>query len=174
MYYKEGIYVGYRYFNTFDVTPSYPFGYGLSYTDFAFRDLTLSAKDFQETMDVSVMVTNTGKVAGKTVVQLYLSAPAVRVDKPSEELKAFAKTKTLAPDESQTLTFTLKAADLASFVPEQSAWVAEKGDYAIKMGTSSADTRLTGSFTLTEDIITETVHPDFQLDVKMDDVLSNH
>src|SRR6185503_19809052 len=90
--YDEGIYVGYRYYNTFNVKPAYEFGYGLSYTDFKYSNLALSAKAFDKKITASVTITNTEKVAGKEVVQLYISAPTGKLDKPSEELKGFAKT----------------------------------------------------------------------------------
>lgn len=86
-YYNEGVYVGYRYYTTYDVPVSYPFGYGLSYTRFEYSDLTLSSDSFPGRIDVSVKISNTGKVAGKEVVQLYLTAPAVLQDKPERELK---------------------------------------------------------------------------------------
>ncbi len=174
VFYKEGIYVGYRYFNTFNVTPSYEFGYGHSYTTFEYADLKLSSTDFKDKIEVSVKVTNTGKVAGKEVVQLYISAPAKLVDKPSEELKAFAKTKELAPGKSQTLNFTIIASDLASFIDEQSAWIAEKGNYTVKIGASSLDIKLKKEFSLTSNITTEKVHNTFDLDVPMNDVLENN
>ena len=115
--YKEGIYVGYRYFNTAGVKPSYPFGYGLSYTDFEYSDAKLSSNTFNDMMTISVTVKNTGNTAGKDVVELYLGAPNKMIDKPKEELKAFAKTKELQPGESQTLTLMLHPKDLASFIP---------------------------------------------------------
>ncbi len=174
VFYEEGIYVGYRYFNTFDVKPSYEFGFGSSYTTFDFADLKLSSTEFNDNVEVSVKVTNTGKVAGKQVAQLYLSAPAKLVDKPTEELKAFAKTIELASGKSQILKFTLKASDLASFVDDKSAWVAEKGTYTVKIGASCLDIKLTKDFTLAKDITTEKVHNTFDLDVNMDNVLTNN
>ncbi|MFV0592000.1 MAG: beta-glucosidase [Draconibacterium sp.] len=173
VFYKEGIYVGYRYFNTFGVKPSYEFGYGKSYTTFEYSDLKLSTTDFTDKMDVSVTVKNTGKVEGKEVVQVYVSAPANLVDKPSEELKAFGKTKALAPGEWQTLKFELNASDFASFVEAQSAWVAEKGTYIVKIGASSLDIKLNDNFNLDKDITTEEVQKTFALDVAMD-VLQNN
>ncbi len=173
VFYKEGIYVGYRYFNTFGVQPSYEFGYGSSYTTFSYSDLQLSTTNFDGELTVTVKVTNTGDVAGKEVVQLYVTAPAQKVDKPAEELRAFGKTQALAPGASETLSFTLKASDLASFVDEESAWVAEKGNYSVKIGASSLDIKLTKDFSVAKDITTEKVHNTFDLDVTMDDVLKN-
>ncbi len=174
VFYKEGIYVGYRYFNTFGVEPSYEFGYGHSYTTFEYADLKLSSTNFKDEIEVLVTVTNTGKVAGKEVVQLYVSAPAKLADKPSEELKAFAKTKELAPGKSQTLKFKLKASDLASFIDDQSAWIAEKGTYTVKIGASCLDIKMKKDFSLANNITTEKVHNAFDLDVNMEDVLKNN
>jgi len=150
--YEEGIYVGYRYFNTFNVKPAYAFGYGLSYTDYKYGDLRLSSADFSGRLRATVTVTNTGRVAGKEVVQLYLSAPHHSMDKPAEELKAFGKTRLLQPGESQTLEFTLLPRDLASFSTGQSAWIAEAGEYTVKIGASSEDIRLSKTFRLAESV----------------------
>jgi len=157
-FYKEGIYVGYRYYNTFDVPTAYEFGYGLSYTSFEYSDIQLSSTEFSSKMSVTITVKNTGKVAGKESVQLYLKAPITEIEKPEEELKGFAKTKLLEPDESQQLTFELNARSLASFWSGISAWVADKGDYEIRIGASSKDIRLKASFKLKENIIVEKVN----------------
>ncbi len=156
--YEEGIYVGYRFFNSFGVKPAYPFGFGLSYTQFAYSNLKLSSTTFNNKLTAKVTITNTGKVAGKEVVQLYVSAPKSKLDKPSEELKGFAKTALLKPGASQTITFTLTAKDLASFNTNQSAWIADAGNYTIKAGASSEDIKLTKPFTLSKDIVAEKVN----------------
>jgi beta-glucosidase len=168
--YEEGIYVGYRYFNTFVVTPSYEFGYGNSYTSFKYSDLELHKASFDKEMKVKVKVTNTGKVGGKEVVQLYVSAPANLVDKPEAELRAFAKTKELKPGESEELSFNLEAKDLASFVDGKSAWIAEKGTYIVKIGASSENITLEKSFTIDTDITAEVVQDSFDLDVEMENL----
>lgn len=155
--YEEGIYVGYRYFNSFGVKPSYPFGYGLSYTQFAYGNLKLSSATFNNKITVTVTITNTGKVAGKEIVQLYLNAPTSKLDKPSEELKGFGKTALLKPGASQAITFTLTAEDLASFTTSQSSWIADAGNYVVKIGASSEEIRLTKTFTLAKDIQVEKV-----------------
>lgn len=153
--YEEGIYVGYRYFNTFNVKPAYPFGFGLSYTSFAYTNLRLSSKQLNGKITASITIQDTGKTAGKEVVQLYITAPGKTIDKPAIELKAFAKTKLLAPGEKQVLTFTLTAADLASFDRIRSAWVAEPGEYQVKVGSSSLTILQTGTFALAKEVITE-------------------
>ncbi len=157
--YSEGIYVGYRYYNTFKKQPAYEFGYGLSYSTFGYGPLKLSAASFSGPLTASLAVTNTGKVAGKEVVQLYLSAPAGQLDKPASELKAFAKTKLLAPGESQTLTFTLKPADLASFNTASSSWVADAGTYTVQAGASSLNIKQRATFQLPAALVVEKSRP---------------
>ena len=153
--YEEGIYVGYRYYNTFKVKTAYEFGYGLSYTNFSYSNLTLSATKFNGSITAKLTITNTGKVAGKEVVQLYISAPAVKLAKPAEELKAFAKTELLQPGKSQVIEFVITAADLASFDTNATSWIAEAGKYTIKAAASSEDIKQTASFDLPKDIVTE-------------------
>ena len=136
---EEDIYVGYRYFDTFNRTVAYPFGYGLSYTTFEYGQPTVRMKGKE--IDVTVKITNTGKVAGKEVVQVYVSAPKGRMEKPSKELKAFGKTRELKPGESQTLKMTLQHRDLASFDESQSAWVVDPGTYLFKVGANVSDIR---------------------------------
>ena len=147
--YGDDIWVGYRHFATKGGTPAYPFGFGLSYSAFAYSGLKLSAPVFDKEMTATVTVTNTGKVAGREVVQMYLSAPGQSMPKPALELKGFAKTRLLAPGESQLLTFTLSPRDLASFDAGSSSWDVEAGTYMVKMGASSADIRRTATFTKT-------------------------
>jgi beta-glucosidase len=151
--YEDGIYVGYRYYDSFGVKPAYEFGYGLSYTTFEYGAPKLSSPRFDGKMTLSVDVKNTGALAGKEVVQLYLTAPAKTLDKPAQELKAFAKTKLLGPGESQTLTFVLDARSLASFDPALSAWVADAGEYQLRLGASSRDIRQTAVFALGKDTV---------------------
>lgn len=153
--YNDDIFVGYRYHNTKNVEPAYPFGYGLSYTTFSISGMKLNAKTFNNKLTATVIVKNTGKVAGKEVVQLYLSAPVASQEKPSEELKGFVKTKLLKPGEKQVITFTLSADDLASYYPDQSSWIADKGTYTVKVGNSSRNFQQEASFTLENDVVTE-------------------
>lgn len=155
--YEEGIYVGYRYYSTFGVQTAYPFGYGLSYTDFKFSDLNLSSPEMGTSVTVKITITNTGSVPGKEVAELYISAPARKLDKPYSELKGFAKTKLLIPGESQTLTFTITAADLASFDARSSSWIAESGNYSIKFG-DAQNTLVSANLKLPKEILVEKVN----------------
>jgi len=157
-FFKEGIYVGYRYYDSFNVPTAYEFGYGMSYTTFEYSDLKLSSDVFPSELQVNVTVKNTGKVAGKEIVQLYLSAPTTEIEKPVQELKGFAKTKLLQPGDSQQLTFVLDEQSLASFWSGISAWVADKGKYEVRIGASSSDIRLKAPFNLLKDIVVEQVH----------------
>ena len=140
--YEEDIYVGYRYFDSFDVPVSYPFGFGLSYTTFEYSDAKCSVDG--DIFAVTVTVKNTGSYEGKEVVELYISAPDNKAaNKPTKELKAFAKTKLLKPGENETLTLTVKAADLASFDEAASAWVVAEGEYQFLVSASSQDIKAT-------------------------------
>lgn len=144
--YDEDIYVGYRYYDTFKKNVSYPFGFGLSYTTFDYKNV--KATDNGNKVTVSVTVTNTGKTAGKEVAEVYVTAPKGKVEKPAQELKAFAKTKTLQPGESETLTMDIDKSELASFVTSQSSWVADAGTYTFKVGASSRDIKGTATLNL--------------------------
>ena len=137
--YAEGIWVGYRYFQTNDVEVSYPFGYGLSYTTFAYSKPSVKAD--KDGFTASVTVKNTGKVAGREVVELYVAAPNGGLEKPTRELKAFAKTKLLAPGESESLTMKVSAYELASFNEEHSTWETAAGTYQVLFGASVTDIR---------------------------------
>ena len=140
--YEEDVYVGYRYFDSFDVPVSYPFGFGLSYTTFEYSDAKITEKG--DAFEVSVTVKNTGKLEGKEVVELYISAPDNKAaNKPAKELKAFAKTRQLAAGESETVVMTVKAADLASFDEAASAWVVAEGEYQFLVAASAQDVKST-------------------------------
>ncbi|MDE3213312.1 MAG: glycoside hydrolase family 3 C-terminal domain-containing protein, partial [Bacteroidota bacterium] len=130
--YAEGIYVGYRYYDTYHVTPAYEFGYGLSYTHFTYSDLKVSSHEFNKSISVTFTVKNSGKVAGKEVAELYLSAPKGSIDKPAEELKGFAKTILLQPGHSQKIRMELRPMALASFNTDASSWIADPGTYTVK------------------------------------------
>ena len=144
--YAEGIYVGYRYFQTADVPVSYPFGYGKSYTTFEYSKPVVKAT--ADGFTATITVKNTGSVAGKEAVQLYVTAPAGGLEKPAFELKGFAKTKTLAPGEAQTLTINVDKYTLASFNEATSAWETAAGTYKVMFGANAADIRGTGEYKL--------------------------
>lgn len=144
--YEEGIWVGYRYFQTKGKEVSYPFGYGLSYTQFEYSNPTV--KRTGDGFVASVTVTNTGKCAGKEVVELYVSAPKTSLAKPESELKSFAKTRELQPGESQVLTFKVDNYYLASFQEAASAWQADKGTYTLRFAASVNDVRCTAPYQL--------------------------
>ncbi len=144
--YEEGIYVGYRYFNTAKVDVSYPFGFGLSYTSFAYSKPVVKAT--AGGFEASITVTNTGKVAGKEVVELYVTAPEAGLAKPARELKAFAKTRELKPGESQTLKMVVDNYGIASFNDANSAWEAPAGTYKVCFGASVEDIRATADYKL--------------------------
>lgn len=142
--YDEGIYVGYRYYNTNGVKVSYPFGYGLSYTSFEYSKP--SVKTVKDGFVAEITVTNTGAVAGKESVQLYVSAPAGGLDKPACELKSFAKTKELRPGESQTLSFKVDQYSLASFNAAASSWETAAGEYIVKFASNIDDVRCKSTY----------------------------
>lgn len=146
---EEDIYVGYRYFDTFGKQVAYPFGYGLSYTTFAFSGAKVSCD--QKKVTISVTVKNTGNVSGKQVAQAYIAAPKGKLEKPAKELKAFAKTRELKPGESQTLTMTIDVRDLASFDEAQSQWLADKGTYRVLIGDNIDNILAQASFNLKAD-----------------------
>lgn len=155
-YYTEGIYVGYRYFDTFDVEPLYPFGYGRSYTDFEFTPDTVKVEKDQ--VKVSVTVKNTGTVySGKEVIQVYYSAPAGKLPKPYQELAGYAKTGLLAPNESETVEITFAVKDMSSYCEECAAWTLEAGDYIIRVGNSSRNTKIAAVLTLDKTVKTTIV-----------------
>jgi len=156
-FYEDGIYIGYRYYDSFNVKPSYEFGYGMSYTSFDYSPVQI-LKNENGNIRCSVTITNSGKRAGKEVAQLYLAAPQNEIEKPVHELKSFAKTALLKPGQSETVYFDLDKKNLASFVTAKSQWIAGAGEYTIKIGASSRDIRATNSFTLDKAIIAETVN----------------
>lgn len=141
--YEEGIYVGYRYFDTFGKEVSYPFGHGLSYTTFSFD--VVSSGINGDKCEMKVSVKNTGNCAGKESVQLYVKAPAGGLEKPAKELKAFAKTKLLQPGESEVVTLSWNLMDMASFNEKSCSWELAKGTYQWMAAASSADVRCTVS-----------------------------
>jgi len=158
--YAEGIYVGYRYFEKNNVPVSFPFGFGLSYASFEFSKASLSESNGE--YSVSVTITNTGKCAGKEVVQLYVSAPESKyADKPVKELKAFAKTTELKPGESETVTLQFSKADIASFNSLEQAWITDSGKYNVLIGASSSDIKAELPFEINNTEWVEKVHDAF-------------
>ena len=167
--YKEGIYVGYRYFDTFNITPAYEFGYGKSYTSFDVEPLTVAADE--NNVSVTVNVTNTGDTySGKEVVEVYFSAPDGSIEKPYQELAGFAKTDNLAPGESQKLTVTYKTTEMSSYDEAKAAYVMEDGDYIVRVGDSSRNTKVAGVLTLDKDVVTEQLSNQLTLDKNWKDL----
>ena len=144
----EGINVGYRYFTTTKEPVSYPFGFGLSYTSFKYSKPVVKAT--KDGLTASITITNTGKRAGKEVVQLYASAPAGGLEKPARELKAFAKTRELQPGQSETVTMKLSLYDLASYNEATQSWETAAGKYAIQFGSNVEDIRATAPYSLSK------------------------
>lgn len=155
-YYEEGQYVGYRYFDSFDKQVAYPFGFGLSYTDFEIHTDKIAVDG--NTVSVDVSVKNTGNTyAGKEVVQIYASCPQTKLHKVHRKLVAFDKTKLLAPGEEETLHIVFDAKHLAAFDEDRCAWVAEAGKYGIWVGNSSADLQLSAVLCNEADAVVESV-----------------
>ena len=153
-FYTEGIYVGYRYFDSFGIKPAYPFGYGLSYTDFEIK----TGNIFKENGKLVVLarVKNIGGCyAGREVVQVYVSAPKGELEKPYQELKGFQKTRLLKPGETQTVQIEIELKSLASYNEGKAAWVLEAGDYLIRVGNSSRNTFVAAVVQVKEEIICE-------------------
>ncbi len=146
---EEDIYVGYRYFDTFGRDVAYPFGFGLSYTTFAFSKPVVKAKG-KDAVEVSITVKNTGSVSGKEVAQVYVKAPKGNLEKPAQELKAFAKSRELQPGESEVLTMTIPVRMLASFDEANSQWLTEAGTYTFCIGNSSRNIAATATLKLGE------------------------
>ena len=153
--YWEDIYTGYRYFDTFGKPVLYPFGYGLSYTEFAISDA--SAEKHNGGIMVTANVKNIGEISGKEVIQVYLSKvnPAEGVERPYQELKGFEKTADLAPGEKEKVKIWIPWRELAVYDEGRAAWVIESGDYLLKMGNSSRDTSLVGMVRLGDTVLTE-------------------
>ena len=145
---EEDIYVGYRYFDTFKKNVAYSFGFGLSYTTFEMGKPSVKANG--KNIEVSVTIKNTGKVAGKQVAQVYVTAPKGAYEKPAKELKTFGKTRELKPGESQTLKMTLEKRDLASFDEANSQWKVDAGNYLFQVGTDVESIKGTATLKVAE------------------------
>ncbi len=151
--YKEGIYVGYRYFDTFNVPVMYPFGHGLSYADFLIENSSVSQEG--NNFLVNAKVTNQSeKYSGKEVLQLYVSAPALLLEKPYQELLTYVKTAELKPKESREFTLSFSLKELANYDEASAAYIIEKGSYFLRLGNSSRNTHIIGKIQVTETIVT--------------------
>ncbi|SHO44309.1 beta-glucosidase [Anaerocolumna xylanovorans DSM 12503] len=153
-FYKEGIYVGYRYFDTFNIPVMYPFGYGLSYANFRieFTHALREGANFQ----LTVKVTNESRLySGKEVTELYVSAPSLRLEKPYQELLTYSKTRELAPGETEELTLTFPLKELASYDEVSASYIIEEGSYYLRLGNSSRNTQIIGKIQIAETIVTD-------------------
>lgn len=162
--YQEGIYVGYRYFDSVDKEVLFPFGYGVSYTNFEIHDQGLTMNKL--TAEINAEVKNTGDFCGKEVVQLYVSVPEGKLDQPYQTLAAWKKTKELKPGEKQTVKLTFSMTDLASYDEKRAAWILERGEYLLRLGNSSRDTNVCAIVSVPEPLVTKAVkncfgEPDF-------------
>lgn len=167
--YEDGIYVGYRYFDSFGVEPEYCFGFGRSYTDFSLQIDGVEAAG--DRVQVRATVQNTGSVyAGKEVVQIYYSAPQGRMDKPYQELAAYHKTSLLKPGESEAMILTFAIKEMASYSEADAAWVLEKGDYVIRVGSSAGNTEVAAVLTLAEEVKTQIGKNLFPLDIQLKEI----
>ncbi len=167
--YEDGIYMGYRYFDSFDVETEYCFGFGRSYTEFELKagEISVNGNEVQ----VPVEVKNIGsKYAGKEVVQVYYSAIGGEIDKPYQELAAYKKTKLLAPGESEQLVLTYPVSQMASYSEKEAAWVLEQGEYVIRVGNSSASTVAAGVAEVKESVKTVIAKNLFALDVELEEI----
>ena len=166
--YEEGMYVGYRYFDTFDVPVRYGFGFGLSYTDFEINDYCLESLDNKK-LTVSVQVKNIGKVSGKEVVQVYASLPGGILEKEAHRLVAYAKTSELKPGESEKITVEISMEHLTSYDEKRAAWILESGFYGIWVCNSLADAKLCGGVKLDKEVILRQVKNLFPLKQELDE-----
>lgn len=162
--YKEGVYVGYRYFDSVGKRALYPFGYGLGYTDFEIADSKVTVAGEQVTVNATVK--NLGQYPGKEIVQVYVSSSQGELDKPYQALAGFVKTKELKQNQAEEVVISFKLADLASYDAKRAAFILEKGNYIIRVGNSSVDTSVCGVLSLDETVITNQVkntcgEPDF-------------
>lgn len=176
-YYREGIYVGYRYFDSFNIEPAYCFGYGLGYTTFSLspQKVYLNANENgKQEITVRVAVKNTGnKYAGREVVQVYATMIGGEIEKPYQELLGFAKTKILMPGEEETVEITFHIADMASYDVRDASWKLEKGEYLLRVGSSSRNTGVAAILKLYKTVVTAKLKNLFTLDVPMEE-LSSH
>ena len=151
--YKEGVYIGYRYFNSAGIKPLYPFGFGLSYTSFDISKVSLS--NIKDEINIKVKIKNIGKYSGKEVIQIYVSPSQENEDKPYQSLVSFKKTKELKPSEEMEMELLFKLRNVARYDIKKACYILDKGKYIIRVGNSSENTELYGYIELDEDIIVE-------------------
>lgn len=169
--YTDGIYVGYRYFDTFNISPKYEFGYGKSYTTFSTQINSIAATE--KNVTVKATVTNTGSTySGKEVVQVYFSAPMGTLEKPYQELAGYAKTDLLAPGQRQTLTISYLTTEMSSYDTDSASYVMEKGDYIIRVGNSSRNTHVGSVIRLDNDATTEQLSNKLTPEEELDEISS--
>lgn len=165
--YSEDVFEGFRYFDTFGKDVLYPFGSGLSYSDFAFRDMAVSADAGDKELTVNVTVENVTQdpdtVAGKEVAEVYVSAPEGDLEQPYQKLVDFEKTALLDSGDSEDMTFAIPFADFASYDEEQAAYVLEPGDYYIRVGGSSRGTHVAGCFRVEDEILVEQLSNELEM-----------
>ena len=165
-HYLEGVYVGYRYFNSAKIRPLYPFGFGQSYTNFEMSKISLENE--KEKITIKVKIKNIGKYAGKEVVQIYVSPSQENADKPYQSLVAFKKTPLLEPNNETELSLSFKLSFVARYDEKQACYILDKGNYIIRVGNSSENTNIYGFITLSEDIITEQLKNIFNINNRPD------
>ncbi len=166
--YTEGVYVGYRYFDSFGIDPAFAFGFGLSYTSFAISGA--AARLEGETLLVSAEVTNTGSVAGREVVQVYVSAPETELEMPAQELKGYAKTAMLAPGAAETVRIAIPLRHLASFHEGREAWVLSGGSYRVRLGSSSRSTAPVCVLKIAATQVTEQVYTELPVSEQLEEI----
>jgi len=166
--YTEGVYVGYRYFDSFGIDPTFAFGYGLSYTNFAISEAAASVEG--EALTVCAKVTNTGSIAGREVVQAYVSAPETELEMPAQELKGYAKTVMLAPGETETVRIAIPLRRLASFHEGKEAWILSKGEYKVRLGNSSRNTAPVCILSVAETQVTEQVYTELPVSEVLEEI----
>ena len=152
-YYREGVYVGYRFFDSVKIKPLYPFGFGQSYTNFDITKISLS--NVKDEITIIVNVKNIGKFAGKEVIQVYVSPSQENKDKPYQSLATFKKTPKLKPSREIEMVLTFKLSNIARYDEEMSSYVLDKGKYIIRVGNSSNNTKIFGYIELSEDVLTK-------------------
>lgn len=155
-YYSEGIYVGYRYFDSFGIVPNYPFGYGLSYTTFGMEleEVRKESREGSPRICLRIKVTNQGdRYAGRETVQVYISAPIGEIEQPYQELRGFSKTGLLAPRQSETVTIEIPITEMASYQQSEAAWLLERGEYLVRIGNSSRNTKVAAVIEVEERIL---------------------